>query len=67
MFRQTIARLGLSIEEGTGNVPQDGRYYVLVGGVIRKSFKSLKDALAMYESLKAERLAETVAAEGGAE
>ncbi|MEI7925711.1 MAG: hypothetical protein WCI61_05945 [Chloroflexota bacterium] len=51
MFRQ---RLGdLSIEEGTDAVPADGRYYVLAGGVVKRSFKTLKGAHALYTTLRA--------------
>ena len=55
MFRQAIERLGLSIEEGTGRVPGDGRFYVMEHGVALKSFVRLKQAMVMYEQLKADR------------
>jgi len=55
MFRQ---RLGdLSIEEGTDAVPSDGRYYVIAGGVVKRSFKTLKGAHALYASLRAATIA----------
>lgn len=51
MFRQ---RLGdLSIEEGTAAVPADGRYYVIEGGIVRRSFKTLKGARVLYLTLRA--------------
>ena len=51
MFRQ---RLGdLSIEEGTDAVPGDGRYYVIAGGVVKRSFKTLRGARSLYTSLRA--------------
>lgn len=50
MFRQ---RLGdLSIEEGTDAVPADGRYYVIAGGVVKRSFKTLRAAHSLYASLR---------------
>ena len=62
MFRQSIARLGLSIDEGTENVPADGRYYLIADRAIQKSYKVLRDALRPYEALKAGRLATEAAA-----
>jgi hypothetical protein len=56
MFRQTIERFALSIEEGTANVPDDGRYYVIEDGVTGKGYRSLRDAIASYEKRKAQRL-----------
>ena len=50
MFRQHL--LGLAIEEGTDRVPHDGRYYVLDGDHVQKSFKSLRKALALYAEMK---------------
>ena len=50
MFRQRLD--DLSIEEGTAAVPADGRYYVLKGGVVRRSFKTLKGAQALYVTLR---------------
>ena len=52
MFHQRIAALGLSIEEGTDNVPGDGRYYVMSGGVIDRSYRTLREAIRRYEALK---------------
>jgi hypothetical protein len=52
MFHQRIAALGLSIEEGTDNVPQDGRFYVLTGGRIDRAYRTLREATRRYESLK---------------
>lgn len=66
MFRQTIAGLGLSIEEGTDNVPHDGRYYVLEHGVTDRSYRTLRDANRRYEARKAALRAETAAAGGAA-
>ena len=52
-----IRKAPASIEEGTDNVPHDGRYYVVERGVIQKSYKHLKDAVGSYEELKGVRLA----------
>jgi len=51
MYRQFNERAGISIEQNTGNVPEDGRYYVLKEGKIVKHFRSLKAALAVYRQL----------------
>lgn len=50
MFRQYVGEL--AIEQGTERVPADGRYHVLERGVLRKSFRSLRGAVAYYISLK---------------
>jgi hypothetical protein len=50
MFRQHLGEL--SIEEGTDAVPADGRYYVIVGGVVKRSFKTLRGAQSLYVSLR---------------
>lgn len=65
MFHQRIEGLGLSIEEGTAQVPHDGRYYVLSGGQVDRSYHSLREATRRYELLKAAILS-PAAAEGGA-
>lgn len=53
MYSQRLPSRGLAIEEGTTSVPGDGRYYVLEHGVVRKSFRSLKQATLFYDRLKA--------------
>lgn len=57
MFRQTNPALNVSIEEGTENVPGDGRYYVVDRGVIGRNYKSLRDARRNYDQVKAARVA----------
>lgn len=37
-------------------MPDDGRYYVLNEGTIHRSYRSLRDATAVYERLRAARL-----------
>ena len=64
MFHQRIEGLGLSIEEGTAQVPHDGRYYVLRAGLVDRSYHSLREATRRYESLKA-ALVSPAAAESG--
>ncbi|MDA0302519.1 MAG: hypothetical protein O2822_08320 [Chloroflexi bacterium] len=53
MFRQRLD--DLSIEEGTTSVPADGRYYVIRAGVTVRSFKTLRGAKTLYDSLRPER------------
>ena len=53
MFHQSIPASGLSIEEGTPNVPADGRYYVLRDGVVDRAYRSLRDATRRYSALRA--------------
>lgn len=43
-----IESIGLSLEKGTGDVPNDGRYYLVVDGEIIGSWKSEKEALKAY-------------------
>ncbi len=64
MYRQTIAGLGLSIEEGTDGVPGDGRYYIVEVGAAGRSYRTLRDAQRRYEVRKAELLTAATAVEG---
>jgi hypothetical protein len=66
MYRQTIAGLGLSIEEGTDGVPGDGRYYVVEVGSAGRGYRTLRDAHRRYEARKAE-LQTLATTAGGAE
>jgi hypothetical protein len=52
MFRQAIPRIGLSIESGTGSVPEDGLFHVLLNGQEVFSSNSQREALAKYRELK---------------
>lgn len=49
LFRQEFPALGLSLEKATENVEDDGRFYLIVHGVIIDSFLSERVALARYE------------------
>jgi hypothetical protein len=51
MYRQTIPGYNVSIEEGTENVPKDGRYYVLKDNQIVGKFTNLKRAREKYLQL----------------
>lgn len=55
MYRQLNQRAGISIEQNTGSVPEDGRYYVLKEGKIVKHFHSLKAAQTVYQKLVDEK------------
>lgn len=55
MYRQFNERAGISIEQGTGKVPDDGKYYVLQDGEIVGTFKSLKKAEGTYKKLIKEK------------
>lgn len=54
MFKQGIEALGLSIEEGTANVPSDGRYHIVVHGDIVSSHTKPQAALERYRSIRDE-------------
>lgn len=49
MFRQEIPSLRLSVEKGTENVPDDGKYYVIVAREIVFKSASKAAALKAYE------------------
>ena len=51
MYRQFNERAGISIEQDTANVPNDGKYYVLKDGEIVANYKNLKAANEMYRKL----------------
>jgi hypothetical protein len=51
-FKQELPRIGLSLEKGTQDVPDDGRYYVLVDGEIKFSSSSKKKASDHYLVLR---------------
>jgi hypothetical protein len=44
----------VSLERGTEAVPNDGKYYLVLGGQIVKSFRSLKAAKQAYQKLLAD-------------
>lgn len=51
-YRQFIPHLGLSLESNTESVPRDGFFYVVRNGDIVGRFKTLKQALAEYRSIR---------------
>jgi hypothetical protein len=52
MFRQEVRAIGLSVEQGTSLVPDDGRFHVVVDGSIVFSSKTQSAALTRYRSLR---------------
>jgi hypothetical protein len=50
-YRQSISAIGLSLERGTADVPKDGHFYVLLNGVVKGRFRTMRQALALYKSL----------------
>ena len=55
MYRQAIDSAGISLEQGTGNVPDDKKYYVVCDGQVQKGFRSLRQAQQQYAQLVKER------------
>ncbi|MBA7509700.1 hypothetical protein ES705_01664 [subsurface metagenome] len=49
MFTQGIEKLNLYIKEGTPDVPNDRKYYVIKDGRIVGSYRSLERALSLYK------------------
>jgi hypothetical protein len=52
MFKQEVPTVGLSIEQGTDSVPDDGRFHVVAGGRIVFSSARKLAALAYYRSMR---------------
>ena len=52
MFRQEVRTIGLSIEQGTGSVPNDGRFHVVLDGNVVFSSRARSVALTRYRSLR---------------
>lgn len=63
MYRQFNERAGVSLEQGTPDVPPDNKYYLRRGTEQVGSFPSLKRAMSAYQKLVQEILAQG-AAEG---
>ena len=55
VYRCFNERAGISIEQGTDKVPDDGKYYVLKDGEIVERLKSLKTAEEAYRKLVEEK------------
>src|SRR5581483_4855008 len=53
MYSERVERYGISLEQDTENVPNDGHYYVLANGDLVGRFKSLKKAQEAYRAYKA--------------
>lgn len=51
VFRQAREDAKLSIEQDTGEVPSDGKYYVVLDGGIQGSYRSLKKAQQRYREI----------------
>jgi hypothetical protein len=51
MFRQEVPDIGLSVEQGTSSVPDDGRFHVVVDGRVVFSSKMRSAALTRYRRL----------------
>ena len=52
VFRQSLPAANLSLERATENVPDDGRFHLLVNGGIVKSFRHERAAQAEYQALR---------------
>ena len=50
-YRQSIPGVELSIEKDTENVPNDGKFHVLMNGDTRGTFRSLKQAQELFNRL----------------
>jgi len=51
LYKQFHPRANISIESYTGNVPADGKYYILKDGQIISGFRSLKAASLAYQKM----------------
>lgn len=51
-FFQSFPVAGISLERATENVPDDGRFHLLVNGKIIGSFRSEKQAQGCYQELR---------------
>jgi hypothetical protein len=59
MFKQQVPTIGLSLEQGTGAVPDDGRFHILIEGEIVFSCKARSTALSRYRELRDGLLSES--------
>ena len=50
-YKRYIPDINLSIEKGTKDVPNDGRYYLLMDGIITEKFTLLKKAEERFKEL----------------
>ena len=58
MFRVGIPALGIAVCRGTEDVPDDGRYHVVVDGQIVASERSQKRALGIYRERRDQLIAD---------
>lgn len=58
MYREGIPAIGVSLEQGTEDVPDDGKYYIVIDGAIVASFSSEKRAQTEYRSRRDALVAE---------
>jgi|GEM_PF-3071206 hypothetical protein len=49
-----MERASLSVEQGTPNVPDDGKYYIVHRGCVVGKYKSLKQAEKLYKKILSE-------------
>jgi hypothetical protein len=59
MYKEGIPQLDLFLVKGTEDAPDDGRYHVLLAGVIRGSYVSERLARAAYKELRDRLITDT--------
>lgn len=55
VYKQSNMKANVALERGTPNVPNDGRYHLIVDGQVVNSFKALRQAKDAYEKELASR------------
>ena len=58
-YRQAVPTLNLSLERGTEEVPDDGRFHVVRDGAVVYTSQSQEDALRQYRDLRDQLLPRT--------
>lgn len=53
-YKQAVPAIDLSLERGTGRVPRDGNYYVILDGQIQGRHRGLRQAQRQYKQLLAD-------------
>jgi hypothetical protein len=51
-YRQAVPTLGLSLERGTDDVPDDSRFHIIMQGAVIFSSESEREALGKYRELR---------------
>lgn len=59
MYRQHFPALGLALEQGTDDVPDDGRYHLSVHGEVVESFVRETAAVKAYDETRKRLIEET--------